>query len=384
MLPVDVRPAKAEPPPVAKPEVYEHGSAALGRGCARQGESKPQFAEPVAAAAGDHRSAAGHGPHSRAGPQRRAAGASTAFSDPKTNEWVVIAKSGVNIVVDGLDQFGSIDVDTDNLVIWTEGELLRDAEGQSVQSKDRPLEIYMEGNVVFRQGERTIYAQRMYYDVPPPDRHRAVGRNPHAGAQVRGADQAAGRRGAADRARSLPGSKRLAHVQPLRRARLRAAFQHDDLSTTCSSRAINPFTGHARGRRDRQPRSSIIEKLATSRNNFIYVEQVPVFYWPFMATDLDKPNYYIDSIRVKNDRVFGTQVLTDIDAYQVFGIRNKSPGTKWDLSADYLSKRGPAGGTTFNYERQTLFGVPESTSGFVDVWGIQDHGLDNLGFDRRT
>ena len=29
-----------------------------------------------------------------------------------------------------------------------------------------PLEIYMEGNVVFRQGERVIYASRMYYDVP--------------------------------------------------------------------------------------------------------------------------------------------------------------------------------------------------------------------------
>ena len=29
-----------------------------------------------------------------------------------------------------------------------------------------PLEIYMEGNVVFRQGERVIYADRMYYNVP--------------------------------------------------------------------------------------------------------------------------------------------------------------------------------------------------------------------------
>ena len=37
----------------------------------------------------------------------------------------------------------------------------------------------------------------------------------------------------------------------------------------------------------------------TSRNNVVYVEQVPVFYWPYMATDLEQPNYYIDSIRVK-------------------------------------------------------------------------------------
>ena len=34
-----------------------------------------------------------------------------------------------------------------------------------MQPENVPLEIYMEGNIVFRQGERTIYAQRMYYDV---------------------------------------------------------------------------------------------------------------------------------------------------------------------------------------------------------------------------
>src|SRR5690606_33371176 len=28
-----------------------------------------------------------------------------------------------------------------------------------------PLEFYMEGNIVFRQGDRVIYADRMYYNV---------------------------------------------------------------------------------------------------------------------------------------------------------------------------------------------------------------------------
>ena len=36
----------------------------------------------------------------------------------------------------------------------------------TVQDERMPLEFYMEGNIVFRQGERTIYADRMYYDVP--------------------------------------------------------------------------------------------------------------------------------------------------------------------------------------------------------------------------
>ena len=37
--------------------------------------------------------------------------------------------------------------------------------GQTLQSENMPLEIYMEGNVVFRQGNRIIQAPAMYYDV---------------------------------------------------------------------------------------------------------------------------------------------------------------------------------------------------------------------------
>jgi hypothetical protein len=85
-----------------------------------------------------------------------------------------------------------------------------------------------------------------------------------------------------------------------------------------------------------------------------------------------------------NDKVFGTRVMTDLDAYQIFGIRNAPKGTRWTLSADYFSKRGPAGGMTFNYQRQNFFGMPTGTSGFVDAWGIFDHGHDNLGLDRRN
>jgi hypothetical protein len=36
---------------------------------------------------------------------------------------------------------------------------------QAVQAGQGPLEFYLEGNIVFRQGDRVIYADRMYYDV---------------------------------------------------------------------------------------------------------------------------------------------------------------------------------------------------------------------------
>ena len=62
-------------------------------------------------------------------------------------------------------------------------------------------------------------------------------------------------------------------------------------------------------------------------------------------------------------------------------IRRRAPSGP--SASTTSASAGPAGGTTFNYERQTLFGMPESTSGFIDAWGINDHGLDNLGLDRR-
>jgi hypothetical protein len=375
-LPVDVRPMPLTAPPAVKPAVYAHASAALGT--PNGTVEKAQFAEPIAP------------PPPIVGPppgmvRIRLQGRSAVNADaeintinPATNEVVAIIKNGVNIIVDGLDNFGSIDVDTDNLVIWTEGTL---QQGQTLQARDRPLEIYMEGNVVFRQGEREIQAQRMYFDVrrqtgivlsaevltPVPKYEGKLKLRAEILEQL-GPDRFLARNASLTSSRfGVPGYE------------LRSGLMsYDDIQHP----RVNPFTGVPATTPDGE---QIIdhEKLATSRDNFLYIEQVPVFYWPFMATDLDKPNYYIDSIKIKNDRIFGTRIMTDIDAYQILGLRNLR-GTRWILSADYFTKRGPAGGTTFNYERQTLFGVPDSTSGFVDIWGIQDHGLDNLGLDRRA
>jgi hypothetical protein len=379
LQPIDVRPAKLEPPPPARPEVYQRASLAMG---APSDVVRPaQFAEPIPA------------PPEVVGPppgmvrvrlQRRSnvKPEVEGFAVPGTNEWVAIIKNGVNIVVDGVDQFGSIDVDADSLVIWTAGALTGDVEGQSFQSRDAPLELYMEGNVVFRQGERTIYAQRMYYDVR---RETGIVLGTELLTPVESYEGLVKLR--ADVVQMIGRDRFIAENASLTTSRLgiptyelRAGLMtYDDVQQP----RINPFTGVPEVDATGTP---IIDhqKLATSRDNRIYIEQIPVLYWPFMATNLEKPNFYIDDVQIKNDNVFGTQVYVDLDAYQVFGITNPPPGTQWDISLDYLSDRGPAGGTTFDYERQTFFGVPESTNGFVDIWMINDHGHDNLGLDRRN
>ncbi|MEI6241509.1 MAG: hypothetical protein WCR51_14065, partial [Planctomycetia bacterium] len=76
------------------------------------------------------------------------------FPSPAGGEWIAVITSGVNLVIDGVDPAGPLDISADRLVIWTRGQGQPDLDGSGAQSADTPLELYMEGNVVFRQGQR--------------------------------------------------------------------------------------------------------------------------------------------------------------------------------------------------------------------------------------
>ncbi len=174
--PIDVRPTKLEPPPTTRPEVYQRATARLG---ATSDRVQPaQFAEPVPT------------PPAVIGPppgmlrirvqKRSAVGADVeAYTIPSTNEVVAIIQAGVNIVVDGVDQFGSIDVDADNLVIWTD-QPLASTQGEAFQAKDQRA-----GNL--HGGQRRLPAGRPHDLCPahvlrraPRDGHRAGSRGAHA------------------------------------------------------------------------------------------------------------------------------------------------------------------------------------------------------------
>jgi len=376
-MPVDVRPMPLAAAPAAKPDLYWRAAAHLGLRPPGQAQ-QAQFAEPIDAPP------AVVVPGSdmlRIRVQSRShtpLEVDTVPPTPGSPQQIAIVKNA-NIIVDGLDNFGSIDVDADNIVIWTDGPL--DPTNETTQSRQRQLEIYMEGNVVFRQGERIIYAQRMYYDL-----RREAGIV--LGAEViTDVPKFEGKvRLRADVVQQLARDRFVAQNGSITSSRLgiptyelrSSQITYDDIQHP----RINPFTQMPEVDASGTPLVDH-EQLITSSNNVVAINEFPVFYWPFFATDLEEPNFYIDDIQVKNDQVFGTQVLTDINLYQVLGLRNPPPNTKWIASADYLSKRGFGYGTTFNYERQSLFGIPESTGGFLDAWAIKDHGTDNLGYLRR-
>lgn len=303
------------------------------------------------------------------------------FPSADGREQIVVVDSGVNIVITGLDQLGTVEIATDRLVLWTTSLDQLDLSGQGGQRQDTPLELYLEGNIVFRQGERVVYAKSMYYNV-------AAERGTVLQAEM--LTPAPGYRGLvrlkADVIEQLNRQQFVAGGAAVTTSRLgvpRYWFQSERIEIEDVQRPlVNPFNGQVQI--DPQSGNVAIDHqvLATSRNNFVYFGGAPVFYWPTIATDLTEPGIYLQNIRLKNDSIFGTAIYADWDLYQLLGMRDHIQGTTWELSTDYLSERGFALGTDFDYDRVDAFGFPAPARGTVDAWGIYDTGLDTLGRDR--
>jgi hypothetical protein len=373
----DLRSAPAGEPRV-KPAVYHRGLARLGP----SGEAKvtpAQFTEfgpgpaqtdplPVGAR------------RVRAFPRSDVPVQAQWFPSAGGQEWVAVISSGVNLIVDGVGNVGSLDVSTDRMVVWTQGGQT-DLGGQTLQQDSVPLELYMEGNIVFRQGDRVIYAERMYYDVV-----RRVG-------IVLDAEMLTPAKGYEGMLRlkskvlqQIDAQHYLAHDALLTSSRMGAPryyFSSNQILVEDKEHpVVNPLTGEPV--LDPISGEQIVEheRKAESFNNFVYVAGIPVFYWPVLRTDLENPAYFVDSVAFRQDQVFGTQLLFDLDAYQLLGLRNPPQGTESTIDVDYLSERGLGGGSEFKYDREGLFGIPGRYRGQINSWGIMDSGLDDLGAGR--
>ena len=311
-------------------------------------------------------------------------------------QYALVITNGVRLIVEGLTSeglpgalgpVGTVDISTDRAVVWASG-VQSGAGGAGVQGQDDPLEIYMEGNIEFRQGDRIVYADRMFYDVrrqigiildaelltplPRTEEFKYQGLVRLKAAAIRQLDDS--HFAATD---ALVTTSRL--EEPAYHFGSQQIMFEDVHQTVVDRRTgaplIDPNTG-----------APVVDhqQLAESRGNFLYLRGLPVFYWPTIATDLEKPSFFIDRVRIGDDNIFGTQAMVDFDAYQLFGIRNAPEGTEWGLSTDYLSDRGIGVGTDFSYDRPGLFNFDGPAQGKFDLWGIDDNGVDNLGLGRRS
>ncbi|MDD3470177.1 MAG: hypothetical protein PHE53_09400 [Thermoguttaceae bacterium] len=305
--------------------------------------------------------------------------------DENTGQRIAVITGGVNIVVEGLQneamnsviQGDVLDLSAENIVIWTQADF-QSPTGANIQSADQPMEIYLSGNIEYRQGEYYITADRMYLDVqkqigailnaeliaPIPD-HDVLMRLHSELLRMTGPGSfSAGTSYLTTSQIGLPRYRVQVSSADLQMAK---TPRYDNFGTPILGADGNPLYDETR--------------FAETRGNAIYLDRVPVFWWPKLSTNLDRNDYYLTHARFRNDKIFGFQAITDWDVYQLLGLSDPPAGLEWNLSLDYLTKRGFGHGTDLHYgnvNADPSGPLAGTMNGFIDYWGIYDSGYDNI------
>ena len=302
------------------------------------------------------------------------------FNRVEAGESIVIGRGGVSVRIRDValvqpggqtTSFGTVSLSANRIVAWlpTLGDIL--SGDTDIASADG--ELYLEGDIVFRAGDRIIYAESMYYNVT-----REVGVVLDAEAITSIPEYQGKVRVKAEAMRQLGRGRFLATGAAVTSSRMgvpRYWLQSNQLQLFDRPVAkLDPATGAA---------FADTEPYVTSGGNFVFLGGVPVLAWPRLTTPLRKPTFYLTGANIRNDDIFGTQVLLEWDLFQLLGLANPPDGVESILLTDFLSERGPAIGTRTTYQRTSLFGISGPVIGTYDSYLIRDDGLDVLGGVRR-
>lgn len=303
------------------------------------------------------------------------------FKAPNTTppEQVWIITGGVVVLVEGLEEYDTIDLAADRAVVWTRPEDEGEFRNERVQSSDTPFQVYLEGNIVIRQGPNVLRASHAYYDTQSeqallynaelktfvPDlndtirvhaeRLRQISRDSYHGQRAWASSSKSGRPGYTLESSDIFLEYRW--TQPW--ARLGPA-------------PVDPVTG-----------AELPEPVpwVTGLNNTYRIEGVPLMYFPYFSAPAEDPGIPLSRARVGNDSIFGFQVETAWDLFKVLG-REQPSGADANLLLDYRSQRGPGLGVDWKYSRTGLFGLPGLAQGDGLAYYTDDDDVDLLGRGR--
>lgn len=308
-------------------------------------------------------------------------------------EQVTILTGGVNLVIEGDERLDIIDLSADQVVIWTDTTASDEFNFETLQSKEAKYQVYLEGNILVRQGVSVLRAERAYYDAreergllldaelsfKPPElggqrirvraeKIRQNSRSEFHASNAWTSGSSFGKPGY--RIQSSDIFVEPYFAQPLDLPRIGEGFD--------SSR-FDPATG--------APIYREVPYVTSLNNTFLvdtpFANDVPIGYVPFVAGPADAPNIPIRRLEFDSDRVFGVQLRTSWDLFSLIGAE-EPPGTKLNLDFNYFSQRGPSVGLSGNYVANDLFGLPGRAFGEGLLNYIYDSGKDNLGLNRRA
>ncbi|HAD58563.1 MAG TPA: hypothetical protein DCG12_04925 [Planctomycetaceae bacterium] len=304
--------------------------------------------------------------------------------DTVPEEQVYKFTGGVNVLIEGLQTDvsgqpvspGVLDLSADRVIIWTDPDdrsrgLESSGTGTIIQSKQTRLQVYLEGNILVRQGRNTVTATHAFFDA---NNDRALLMNAELRSLLPQSD----------------GTFRI-RAERLRQTSLNRFHAQNAWTTTSpygkpgyrlqasdifvEPGPISPFTeiDSATGLpKNGQP------LWVTAVNSRLLIGDTPVLSLPRITAPAEDPHIPIRGAAVRHDRIFGAQVKTVWNLTKVLGQR-KQEGMDWDLLVDYMHQRGPGIGVQGEYNQ--LF---SGTRGSASVLWQLDHGADNLGLDRQN
>lgn len=298
-------------------------------------------------------------------------------------EQVYIITGGVKVVVEGAQsgiggrmlQPGVLDLSADRVVVWTpaRGGVGLDQNQAVEQPASDKLQIYLEGNILVRQGLNTVTASHAFVDA---QNDRALLLNadlriklPKTGGQVRVR---------AEKLRQISDNRFYAQnawttTSPYGKPTYR--FQAPNISIAPGP--ISPFT--PLDPETGQPKNGPPLWIRAENSQFL-IGDVPIIKLPRIVAPAEDPNIPIRRAAIKHDRIFGFQVKTVWDLTKVLG-QPKQRGMQWDLLADYLSERGPSIGIQGEYDTRNSGGRMIGDASIIYQY---DDGDDNLGSDRKN
>ncbi len=255
------------------------------------------------------------------------------------------------------------EVEADSIVLWRKATGATPARPDlSATQLQGSSEIYVAGNVIFRQGQRTIYADDLYYDL---QRQRGTARNVVLKTF--------------DATRDIPIYVRAKELRQMGANEFEgdevvlttSEFWKPQISVQAAQIRLNDRTQEA-GPGGTVPDSAYEVELKKVRFKY---GNVTVLGLPTIRANRERPDLPIRSVAAGYDNTFGASLETRWFLDRLLGLRQPA-GTESTLALDYYSKRGPGGGVAINYEREDYFG---KFLGYM----IDDHGEDRLSRTRQ-
>lgn len=298
---------------------------------------------------------------------------------PPEQVWVLTG--GINVLVDSVQDFGTVDLSADRVVIWTRAGAQDEFRAETVQTRDTPFQVYLEGNVVIRQGTNVLRAAQAVYDARD---ERALLNDAELRSfipQIQGDIRIRAQRLRQQSQNSFHAQG--AFVTSSQFGKPGYRLEASDIFL--EDRFMDPLWGEPGSQIDPVTGQGGFRSVpwVTALNTKFYVEDVPLLYLPKVAGPAEDPGIPIRQASVGQDRIFGFQTRVTWDMHKLLGLE-RSQNSQWDLYTDILTDRGFGLGTGGTYAGNELFGIEGPFSGRGIAYFINDGGEDNLGNLRRS